>query len=147
MEKSWVNFETGHFEIPQTKTKKGKVISKTVPIHPDLKPILAEAISRSKSQYVFPNLDGRALPPNRIRDMMHKICAAVKIPKSTTHDFRHTWSTKARLAGMSNEARREIGGWSSDDVMNSTYTHYPEEKIKDEYFGVNFLDFDNKPKP
>ncbi len=145
MKKLWVNFETGHLEIPQTKTKKGKVISKTVPIHPDLKPVLLEAVSKSKSEYVFPNKNGNALPRNAIRDKMLRVCAAAGIPKATPHDFRHTWSTKARLAGMSNEARRGVGGWSSDEVMNSTYTHYPEEKIKDEYFDVNFLDFENDP--
>jgi len=146
MEKSWANFETGHFEFPQTKTMKGKVISKTVPIHPELKSILAEAISRSKSVYVFPNRDGKVLPKNAIRDRMQRICAAANIIKSTPHDFRHTWSTKARMSGMSNEARREIGGWSSDEVMNSTYTHYPEQKVQDEYFGVKFLDFMSSSK-
>ena len=108
--------------------------------------ILIEAVSRSKSEYVFPNRDGQVLPRNAIRDRMLRICTAAGIPKATPHDFRHTWSTKARLAGMSNESRREVGGWSSDEVMNSTYTHYPLEKIKEEYFGVNFLDFDGKPK-
>jgi integrase len=146
MEKSWVNFETGHFEIPKVKMNKKKVISKTVPIHPQVRPMVEEAIARSKSKYVFPDEDGEVMPKNKIRDTMHKICKTEGIPMTTPHDFRHTWSTKSRLAGMSNEARREIGGWSSDEIMEKTYTHYPKEKIRAEYFGVNFLDFMNEPE-
>lgn len=147
MEKGWVNFETGHFELPKTKTRRGKVISKTVPIHPKLTPILEEAISRSQSKYVFPDENGEAMNKNKARYFMHKICKLAGITKATPHDFRHTWATKSRLAGMSNEARREVGGWSSDKVMEKTYTHYPKETIKNEYFAVDFMDFMDKPKP
>lgn len=146
MEKSWVNFGTGHFEIPKVKMNKKKIISKTVPIHPQVRLIVEEAIARSKSKYVFPDEDGEAMPKNKSRYMMHKICKMEGIPKATPHDFRHTWSTKSRLAGMSNEARREVGGWSSNEVMEKTYTHYPEERVRSEYFAVDFLDFMDKPK-
>lgn len=145
MKKASVNFDSGYFELPKSKMKKDKVISKTVPIHPKIVPILKEAIARSKSEYVFPDDDGEAMPKNKIRDEMMKICKIAGIPKSTPHDFRHTWTTKTRLAGMSNEARREVGGWSSNDVMEKTYTHYPDAKIRDEYFAVDFLDFTGKP--
>ncbi len=139
MEKSQVNFETGFFEIPVAKNKKGKVISKTIPIHPQLRPILQEAIARSKSKYLFPNTTGKPMPKNKMRDTMLRICKKSGIPQATLNDLRHTWSTKTRLAGMSNEAR-----WCSDDVMNSVYTHYPESKISEEYFKVNFLDFEDE---
>jgi integrase len=141
MEKVRVNLETGFFEIPKTKTRRRKVISKTVPIHPQLKVVLQEAITRSTNKYLFPNQDGEPMPKNKMRDTMRRICKMVGIPMATLNDLRHTWSTKTRLAGMSNEARREIGGWSSDEVMNTTYTHYPDAKISEEYFGVNFMDF------
>ena len=55
MLKTWVNFETGFFEIPKAKNKKGKVVSKTVPIHPQLKPVLLEMIKRSKTKYLVPD--------------------------------------------------------------------------------------------
>ncbi len=141
MEKSWVNFETNHFEIPSTKTMKGKVISKAIPIHPDLKPILEEAIARSNSKYLFPNKDGTVQHKNKFRVNMKRISRLAGIPEGTPHDFRHTFSTMSRLGGMSNEARRTIGGWSNDEVMNSTYTHYPEDKIQAEYFKLDILSF------
>jgi integrase len=147
MKKMSVNFDSGYFELPKSKTKKGKMISKTVPIHPKLIPMLEEAIARSKSEYVFPDEDGEVMPKNKIRDVMMKICEISGIPKATPHDFRHTWTTKARLAGMSNEARREVGGWSSNNVMEKTYTHYPDERIKSEYFAVDFLECLVKSKP
>lgn len=143
MQKSQVNFETGYFEIPKTKIKKDKVISKTVPIHPQLKPILLEAVARAKGKYLFPNTDGKPMPKNKMRDTMQRICKRVGILMATLNDLRHTWSTMTRLAGMSSESRREIGGWSSDEVMNAVYTHYPEAVVLEEYFKVNFMDYVN----
>ncbi len=147
MLKSQVNFETGHFEIPKAKNKKGKVISKTIPIHPQLMKVLKEAVTKSPGQYLFPDLDGEPMPQNKMRDMMQTICRKVGIPMATLNDLRHTWASKTRLAGMSNEARRDVGGWCSDEVMNSVYTHYPEAKKQEEYFSVNFMDFQDEPKP
>ena len=32
-------------------------------------------------------------------------------------------------------------------MMNSVYTHYPEAKVQEEYFNVDFLDFLDEIEP
>ncbi len=147
MLKTWVNFETGFFEIPSAKNKKGKVVSKTVPIHPQLKLVLVEMMRRSKTKYLAPNDDGKPMPKNKMRDTMLRICKKVGIPKATLNDLRHTWSTKTLLDGMPKESRREVGGWNSFDVMDEVYTHYPEKQVVEDYSNVDFMDFLNEPDP
>lgn len=33
------------------------------------------------------------------------------------HALRHSWAHRLKLAGMSDENVRELGGWESNDVM------------------------------
>jgi integrase len=121
----------GFINIPDTKTDTPKII----PMHPQLKPYLQKAVDRSQGEYVFSNHNGKIMNKNRIRDKIIQICAKVGIPPATVHDFRHTFASQH---GLSRDARQKIGGWSSRQVMEKTYIHTPEERLKQEYFAVDF---------
>ena len=135
MERSAVDLSKGLIVILNTKTDKPKFI----PIHPQLKPVLQQAIKQSKSKWTFPNSEGSLLHRNKIRTKMIQICKKVGIEKATVHDLRHTFASRPELSGM---AKQCIGGWSSKHVMEQTYIHTPEDYVRDEYFKVDFL-----PKP
>ncbi|MEW6008856.1 MAG: site-specific integrase [Candidatus Omnitrophota bacterium] len=130
-----VDLSNNFIKIMNTKTDKPKII----PLHPQLKPILKQAIESARGKLIFPNFDGKILPKNKIRDKMLKICEKVGILKATVHDLRHTFASRN---GLSDRAKQVIGGWSSKLVMEKTYIHPPEDDIRNEYFSVNFM-----PKP
>lgn len=135
LEKESVDFSRDVITILNTKTDRPKII----PIHPQLRPVLCEAVERSRGKWVFPNSEGNLLHKNKIRDKMIEICDKVGIPKATVHDLRHTFASRPELSGM---AKQSIGGWSSKQVMERTYIHAQEDHVRDEYFKVDFL-----PKP
>jgi integrase len=137
MRKSYVDMGRGLITIPKELTKTDR--EKCIFIHPQLKPILQEALARSKSTYVFPNWDGSMLNKNAIRIKMIEICRKTNIPKATIHDLRHTWNTISSVKGLSAEARQKIGGWASRTVMDLVYTHIPTDRIRAEYFAIDYL--------
>lgn len=129
-----VDFEKGIIKVIHTKMDRPKLI----PIHPQLEPVLRNAVERTKklkSKWLFPNTEGNVLHKNKIRDKMIEICEKVSIPKATVHDLRHTFASRQ---DMSDKTKQEIGGWSSKDVMEKTYNHPPAAIIKRDYFKVDF---------
>jgi integrase len=135
LEKSSVDLNRNVITVLNTKTDKPKVI----PMHPQLKPVLHQAMEQSKSDLVFSDSKGKLLHKNKIRDKMHDICAKVGIEKATPHDLRHTFASRQ---GLSDRVKQIIGGWSSPQVMEKTYIHTPEDFVREEYFKVDFI-----PKP
>ncbi len=135
LEKESVDLTNGFITILNTKTDKPKVI----PIHPQLKPILQQAMEHSRSKLVFPDSKGELIHRNKFRYEMRNICDKVGIEKATPHDLRHTFASRQ---GLSDRVKQIIGGWSSKQVMENTYIHTPEDYVRDEYFKADFI-----PKP
>ncbi|MCX5698779.1 MAG: site-specific integrase, partial [Candidatus Omnitrophica bacterium] len=135
LEKESVDLTSGFITILNTKTDKPKVI----PIHPQLKSILQQAMEQSRSKLVFPDSKWELLNKNKFRYKMRNICDKVGIEKATPHDLRHTFASRQ---GLSDRVKQIIGGWSSKQVMEKTYIHTPEDYVRDEYFKVDFI-----PKP
>lgn len=132
LEKENIDLSKGLIKIMNTKTDRPKII----PIHPQLKDVLQQAIAHSRGKLVFPGPNGKIQHKNKFRDKMHEICEKVGIAKATPHDLRHTFASRS---GLSDRAKQIIGGWSSKQVMEKTYIHPPEEDIRNEYFGVDFI--------
>lgn len=135
LDKESVDLTSGFITILNTKTDKPKAI----PIHPQLKPILQQAMEQSRTKLVFPDSNGELLERNKFRYKMRNICDKVGIEKATPHDLRHTFASRQ---GLSDRVKQIIGGWSSKQVMENTYIHTPEDYVRDEYFKVDFI-----PKP
>ena len=135
MEKGSVDLKNDLIKVFETKTD----TPKCVPIHPQLKPFLKQAVDRTKSNVVFPNAKGGMLPKNAMRDKMVWICKKVGILQATLHDFRHTFASNPK---MSEDSKQNIGGWSNKRVMQETYMHPQANHIKEEYYNCDFI-----PKP
>ncbi|HAZ10802.1 MAG TPA: hypothetical protein DCY56_06835 [Candidatus Omnitrophica bacterium] len=132
MEKSFVDLSKGIITIENTKTDRPKII----PIHPELKSVLQQAIAQARGRYVFSDPKGNILNKNKMRNKMIEICEKVGIAKATIHDLRHTFASRP---GLSSKTKQEIGGWSSKQVMEKTYNNPPEDVIRDEYFKASFI--------
>lgn len=135
MEKTDVDLTKDTITILNTKTDNPKMI----PIHPQLRPVLQQAMKQTKGKWVFPNRHGELLHRNKLRDKMHKICDKIGIERATVHDLRHTFASRQ---GLSDRVKQIIGGWSSKQVMEKTYIHTPATYVREEYFKADFL-----PKP
>ncbi len=132
MEKGSVDLKNNLIKIPDTKTDTPRCI----PIHPQLRPVLQEALAIAKGNLVFPNAKGQMLPKNAMRDKLIQICKRAGILQATIHDFRHTFASQP---GLSEDSKQRIGGWSTKRVMQETYMHPQENHIRDEYCSVDFL--------
>ena len=78
-------------------------------------------------QPLFPKLyanNERQLNQNlsKPRKHMQQLLAAASRPKATLHSYRHTFNTKLRNLGMSNEDRRVILSYATSSVTK-IYTH------------------------
>lgn len=142
MEESWVDLESNVFRIQKIKGKKKK--EKLVPIKSELRPYIAKAKERAiqeKRKLLFPNLDGKVLHKNKIRDKIIEICKIVGIPKLTPHDFRHTFGSNPNL---SQTTKQKVGLWEDKQTLERVYNNPPEKIVQEEYdnWDVGFL-----PKP
>jgi integrase len=135
MTKDAIDLKSDSIKVFETKTD----TPKCVPIHPQLKPILKQAMDRAKGNLVFPNAKGGMLPKNAMRDKMVWICKKVGILQATLHDFRHTFASNPN---MSEDVKQNVGGWSNKRVMQETYMHPQAKYIKNEYYNCDFI-----PKP
>ena len=132
MEKANVDLKNDVIKVWETKTDNPRCI----PIHPQLKPVLEQAVACAKGKLVFPNIKGQMLPRNALRTKIVQICKKVGIPQATVHDFRHTFASQQ---GLSEDAKQNIGGWSSKRIMQETYMHPQEKYIREEYYKVDFI--------
>jgi integrase len=82
---------------------------------------------------------------NALARHVKKACRKLGIPEVSWHDFRHTYATWGRLAGIKAEALRDQLGHSSVLMTLDVYSHAAQERAGDaakieEYASV-------KPKP
>ncbi len=123
--------KNGIIQFHKTKAK-----PKAVFIHPQLRPILEEAIKRSKVELVFPNINGEEINRRKIRDRMIELCRLVGIPKATPHDLRHTFASRIDIESY---VKQKIGGWVNKRVLEDTYNHPAEDIVRQAYFGVDLM--------
>lgn len=85
-------------------------------------PLSQEAISILREQvgkheeYVFPDHMGRA-PIGSIKTCWKKACQRAGLPGFRVHDLRHTWAAWHKLKGTPDRAIKELGGWSTMQML------------------------------
>ena len=120
------------------KSVKNAGSNRQVPLHDDLITLgfIDYVNSLSGSQRLFPALklggDGRyAAPVGRWITKYFRETLNVGHNVRVFHAFRHTFKTKARLAGIPKDVADVINGHSSGDV-SGTYGEYPLQLLKSE---------------
>jgi len=118
-----VNLRMGYV-IGGIKTSAGK--NRTVPIHPEIEPILRRYMKASKcTLFDISNYTWYVRAFNRLMDQLG-------IQGHTPHDARRTFVTMAKAAGMNEYALKLIVGHAITDLTESVYTDRPVSWLIDE---------------
>jgi len=96
---------------------KTKTSIRSIPIHPQLLPIL-KALPKKSSRYVFPNSQGKKFGKNEIRDKLRKLCKNAGIPMGKVHSWRHTWCAHSIMGGANKATVQKIGGWKDSEMVD-----------------------------
>jgi len=83
----------------------------------DIPPYIMELINRVDGDIIVP------LTPRQIQGRFAKLIQAAGLPHMTFHQLRHLNASTMAMLGVQKEIARERGGWKTDYVMNTVYTH------------------------
>jgi integrase len=75
------------------------------------------------SNYVFSNVDGTALHPDRVSESFARLISRSKLPHIRLHDLRHTMATLMLKNGEHPKIVSERLGHSTIGVTIDTYSH------------------------
>lgn len=108
-----------------TKTKK----TRSVPVHPKLKAILAKA-ELPQAGYLFPGRNGGYITRQACDLALRKACDQLGLRGFSTHSNRRTWATRLDQAGVRLKTIQELGGWSSMAALQRYLEVSDEEKVE-----------------
>ncbi|MCA2710003.1 MAG: site-specific integrase [Microcystis sp. M015S2] len=111
---------------------KGKKRSRSIPISPNLEPILRDYLAiASPSEFLFPGRDGTKPLTTAYADLaLRQSCTELGLKGISTHSFRRTALTRMHLAGVPLRTIQKISGHSSLAAL-SVYLEVTDENIRD----------------
>ena len=116
--KAMVQNERGEWVIKSTKTTDS---TRTVVIPDDIADLIRER------GYIYGKM------PYTINQDLHRAQRELGIPQFSLHKLRHFFASYAHELGYSDKAVQEMGGWKSDSILKTVYTHAMDmEKKKQE---------------
>ncbi len=132
LRKSQINQETGliKLEWKDVKTRKERF----VPIHPDVLPLLSEAISAAKGDYLFGNRADKNEPPTRNanRPSFERLKIKCAIKRGTLHDLRRTCATRMGMSKLPPAIACKILGMSLNTFLKIYCKPSPND-LRDSY--------------
>lgn len=117
------------------KTDAGK--NRCVPIHPLIKPLVEKRYNEAValgSEYLFNDREGQQgmhMTYDKYRGRFNKAMDMLEM-KHRPHETRHTFATKAEIAGVKEPVRKLIMGHYIEDITERVYTHRDIEDLKKE---------------
>jgi integrase/recombinase XerD len=111
---------------------KGKKRSRSIPISPNLEPILRDYLAiASPSEFLFPGRYGKKPLTTAYADLaLRDACNQLGLKGISTHSFRRTALTRMHLAGVPLRTIQKISGHSSLAAL-SVYLEVTDENIRD----------------
>ncbi len=111
---------------------KGKKRSRSIPISPNLEPILRDYLAiASPSEFLFPGRFGTKPLTTAYADLtLRQACLTLRIKGVSTHSFRRTALTRMHMAGVPLRTIQRISGHSSLAAL-SVYLEVTDENIRD----------------
>lgn len=86
-------------------------------------------LERSGSKWLIPGTGGGHLSYGALRYAFDKVCEVAGIEAATPKVLRHVWRSVAPEAGVNKEHVRQLGGWRSHRVPDSSYSHQRDEAL------------------
>lgn len=105
------------------KQNKNAASARRVPV---LIPELKAAIKRDRQ----PEGPVLAVPQDRLRDDINRICQENELPRVGIHGLRHSFASLAYHLRMPEKIAMDIGGWSDSGTMHRIYTHIARSDIQ-----------------
>ncbi len=96
---------------------------RNISIGEDAVNLLRKLKKDSNSEYVFSTEDGKPLPPDSLRKILHRILNNADLPIVRFHDLRHTFATLALQNGVDIKTVSGMLGHFSAGFTLDTYTH------------------------
>lgn len=105
------------------KQNKNAASARRVPV---LIPELKAAIKRDRQ----PEGPVLAVPQDRLRDDINRICQENELPRVGIHGLRHSFASLAYHLRMPEKIAMDIGGWADSGTMHRIYTHIARSDIQ-----------------
>lgn len=134
---------TGKYKIIEDDPK-NEVSIRDIPIPSDIAEELKKKQGHSKSEYIFPNQDGKVMAPknwsnrtykNFMQDM-HDYYASlpepVDIPILNPHELRHTCTSILVNNGKNLYAIASVLGWANLKMLRERYAHADAEALREQ---------------
>ena len=102
---------------------------RTIPIHPQLKPILDELIDYAKTDYLFKKSDGHYMDSTWVGNIIYRLCKADGI-EFNMYRLRHNMATSLVTNNVDSKTTVELLGHANYD-MSIYYANSNEELKKD----------------
>jgi integrase/recombinase XerD len=111
---------------------KGKKRSRSIPISPNLEPILRDYLAiASPSEFLFPNRYGKKPLTTAYADLvLRDACKQLGFKGISTHSFRRTALTRMHMAGVPLRTIQRISGHSSLAAL-AFYLEVSEENMRE----------------
>jgi integrase/recombinase XerD len=111
---------------------KGKKRSRSIPISPNLEPILRDYLAiASPGDFLFPGRDGTKPLTTAYADLtLRQACLTLGIKGVSTHSFRRTALTRMHMAGVPLRTIQKISGHSSLAAL-AFYLEVSEENMRE----------------
>lgn len=103
--------------------------NRTVPIHPDLMPIIRKRCQESADSFLF-GRDGQPFQDYQLRKIWKKIMKELQMDH-IPHECRHTFRSRMDSAGANKVCIDRIMGHKSEGVGERIYTHKTFEELRD----------------
>lgn len=116
---------------------KNKSSARTIPVHPDIVPIL-ERFKSAGSEYIAVKPSGVRIQYQNFMDRDLKSLTELLGARHTPHDTRHTFITRARECGIDHLVLQRIVGHTPDTITERIYTHLSDDELKAEIIKLEY---------
>lgn len=75
------------------------------------------------SGWIFPSPTGSGRPMTTFRKSLSHAAIRAGLPHLWPHALRHTWASRAAAARVDRALLKELGGWTSTEMLDEVYAH------------------------